>query len=123
MNSWKPAAMTSVYIVLYLLLVFSVAILCFHGYRFCYAVFADVRVEEQPGKDITFLVSSADSFRDIAAKLQEKGVIRDRYSFLARAGIMDTDRNKIYAGKYILNNSMTYEQVINHLTVSEGFDK
>ena len=123
MNSWKPAAMTSVYIVLYLLLVFGVAILCFHGYRVCYAVFADVRVEEQPGKDITFLVSSADSFQDIAAKLQEKGVIRDRYSFLARAGIMDTDRNKIYAGKYILNNSMTYEQVINHLTVSEGFDK
>ena len=80
-------------------------------------------MEEQPGKDITFLVSSADSFQDIAAKLQEKGVIRDRYSFLARAGIMDTDRNKIYAGKYILNNSMTYEQVINHLTVSEGFDK
>lgn len=123
MNSWKPAAVTSVYIVLYSLLVFGVAILCFHGYRFCYNVFADVRVEQQPGEDITFSVSSADSFRDIAAKLQEKGVIRERYSFLARAGIMETDRNKIYAGKYILNNSMTYEQVINHLTVSEGFDK
>ena len=123
MNSWKPAAVTSVYIVLYSLLVFGVAILCFHGYRFCYNVFADVRVEQQPGKEITFSVSSSDSFRDIAAKLQEKGVIRERYSFLARAGIMDTDRNKIYAGKYILNNSMTYEQVINHLTVSEGFDK
>lgn len=123
MNSWKPAAVTSIYIVLYSLLVFGVAILCFHGYRFCYDVFADVRVEQQPGKDITFSVSSADSFRDIAAKLQEKGVIRERYSFLARAGIMDTDRNKIYAGKYILNNSMTYEQIINHLTVSEGFDK
>ncbi len=123
MNSWKPAAMTSVYIVLYSLLVFGVVFLCFHGYRFCYDVFADVRVEQQPGKDITFSVSSTDSFRDIAVKLQEKDVIRDRYSFLARAGIMDTDRNKIYAGKYILNNSMTYEQVINHLTVSEGFDK
>ena len=71
MNSWKPAAMTSVYIVLYSLLVLSVAFLCYHGYRFCYDVFADVRVEQQPGEDITFSVSSADSFRDIAAKLQE----------------------------------------------------
>ncbi len=123
MNSWKPAAMTSVYIVLYSLLVLSVAFLCYHGYRFCYDVFADVRVEQQPGEDLTFSVSSADSFRDIAAKLQDKGVICDRYSFLARAGIMKTDRNKIYSGKYILNNSMTYEQVINRLTVSEGFDK
>lgn len=123
MNSWKPAAMTSVYIVLYSLLVLGVTFLCFHGYHFCYDVFADVRVEQKPGEDITFSVSSSDSFRDIAAKLQDRGVIRDRYSFLARAGIMDTDRNKIYAGKYILNNSMTYEQVINRLTVSEGFDK
>lgn len=123
MNSWKPAAVTAIYIVLYSLLVLGVSFLCVHGYRFCYDVFADVRVEQQPGKDITFSVSSTDDLRNIAARLQEKGVIRDRYSFLARAGIMDTDRNKIYAGKYILNNSMTYEQVINHLTVSEGFDK
>lgn len=123
MNSWKPAAVTSVYIVLYSLLVLGVVFVCVHGYRFCYDVFADVRVEGQPGKDITFSVSSTDDFRDIAAKLQEEGVIRDRHSFLARAGIMDTDRNKIFPGQYILNNSMTYEQVINRLTVSEGFDK
>lgn len=54
MNSWKPAAMTSVYIVLYSLLVLSVAFLCYHGYRFCYDVFADVRVEQQPGEDLPF---------------------------------------------------------------------
>ena len=36
---------------------------------------------------------------------------------------MNTERNKIYAGKYTLNDSMTYEQILNRLTVSEGFDQ
>ena len=53
MNSWKPAAMTSVYIVLYSLLVLGSVALCLHGYRFCYNIFADVRVEDAPGKEIS----------------------------------------------------------------------
>ncbi len=123
MSSWKPAALTSAYIVLYALLVFGVAALCWHGYRFCYDIFADVRMEESPGKDIGFKVESDEDFKTIAANLQQRGIIRDRYSFLARAELMKTERNKIYSGKYILNSSMTYEQILNRLTVSEGFDK
>lgn len=123
MNSWKPAAMTSVYIVLYSLLVLGSVALCLHGYRFCYNIFADVRVEDAPGKEISVDVHSTDAFGDIAARLQDRGVIHDRYSFLVRAKLMNTERNKIYAGKYTLNDSMTYEQILNRLTVSEGFDQ
>ena len=57
MNSWKPAAMTSVYIVLYSLLVLSVAFLCYHGYRFCYDVFADVRERTLPFRCLLQTVS------------------------------------------------------------------
>ena len=103
MNSWKPAAMTSVYIVLYSLLVLGSVALCLHGYRFCYNIFADVRVEDAPGKEISVEVHSTDAFGDIAARLQDRGVIHDRYSFLCQADEYGTQQDlcrKIYPERF-----------------------
>lgn len=120
MSSWKPAVITVVHIMLYLLLVAGVYFFSWRGYHFCENIFGVVQAAEVPGQDFSFQVKSGDNFAVVAERLEREGIIKDKYSFYIRARLMDSRRIVLRSGKYILNNSMTYEQIINRLTVSEG---
>lgn len=120
MSSWKPAVITASYILLYLLLAVGVYFFSWRGYHFCQDIFGVVQVAEIPGQDFSFEVRAGDDFAAVAGRLEREGIIKDKYSFYIRARLMDSRRVVLRSGKYILNNSMTYEQIINRLTVSEG---
>lgn len=122
MSRMKPAVLTVSYILLYVLLVVGVYSLSRQGYRFCHNIFGVVRAAQEPGEDIAFRVERGEDFETIAGELEKKGIIEDRYSFYIRVRLMDSRRIILRPGDYMLNNSMTYEQIINRLTVSEGID-
>ncbi len=123
MIRWGPAVSVVLHIVLYMALVSGVYLASWHGYHFCYDVFGVVRAAEAPGEDIRFDVAFGEDLWGIADRLEQAGIIQGRNSFYVRARLMDSRRVVLRPGSYVLNDSMTYEQIINQLTVSEGIEQ
>ena len=61
------------------------------AYELSYQVFGNATVQEAPGRDRTVTINEGDSTVKIAAMLEEKGIIVNKYSF-----IILTFRIKIY---------------------------
>ena len=103
-----------------LLVVFGIVKCCQTSYRFCYEIFGSVSVEEEgPGADRDFEVKKSESVFQMAERLQEGGIIKNKYSFYARIFLMEHNQAVFRPGQYILNTSMDYEDIINVLTMSE----
>lgn len=75
--------------------------------------------EEAPGQDKLFEVRDGDSMPDVARRLEEEGIITDRYAFYIRTRLMDADKTILKAGVYTLNTSMDYAVIINQITFKE----
>lgn len=56
---------------------------------------------------------------DVAKRLEEEGIIKDRYAFYIRTRLMDEDKTILKAGVYTLNTSMDYVTIINQITFKE----
>jgi cell division protein YceG involved in septum cleavage len=115
--------MTAGYFVLSVLLVVAFYSLSHRGYDFCRDVFGDVRMSQSPGKAVSFRVESADSFQQVAERLEQKKIIADKNSFYVRTCLMNPDKIMLQPGDYVLRDSMTYEEIINSLTISEGVEE
>lgn len=113
----------SLYLVINLLLVILVLYgafyTCRQGYNFCYGITGPVVAEEAPGQDRIFEVKDGDGMADVARKLEEEGIITDRYAFYIRTKLMDADKTILKAGVYTLNTSMDYVTIINQITFKE----
>ncbi len=105
-------------ILLIVLIVAGCALLCRASYRFGYEVFGSVSMEEKPGQDRQFVVEEEDTMYQVAQRLEEKKLIADRFSFYMRTEMMSSSQTKLRPGKYMLNTSMDYQDIINELTVS-----
>ncbi len=97
---------------LLIIVVYGTSYLCRFGYNFCYSIFGPVVAEEAPGQDKIFEVRDGDDMSDVAKKLNEAGIIKNRFAFYIKTQLMDKDKVVLKVGKYILNTSMDYDTII-----------
>lgn len=118
LNTLRLLLALCVNILLTVLVVYGMGTACLQGYHFCYEIFGSVVIEDAPGTERTFQVMEADTMWDVAGRLEQENLIVNRYSFFIRTKLMDPETVSLYPGEYVLNTSMTYEEIINQLTAS-----
>lgn len=79
-----------------------------YAYDFSYQVFGSVSVEEEPGKTYDLTIREGESTLNVAAKLEQHGMVINRFSFYLRAKL--TKRN-ILPGTYEIDASMDYDEI------------
>lgn len=94
-----------------LLIVYATIHLSKAGYEYGYRFFTETAVDEAPGKDVLVQVKPDMSSRQLAAVLEEKGLIRDRKLFLLKLKI-SAYNHSIKPGVYTLNTSMTPKELM-----------
>ncbi len=77
------------------------------GYYFGYKAFSD-NGGYGSGREVTITVTQGESVPEIAADLMKNGLIDDRLVFVFQAYFYSY---KIVPGTYVLNDSMTYEEI------------
>lgn len=81
------------------------------AYDFGYRVFAEKPVSSAPGKDYSVIIHKGDSDYKIGKMLKEKGLIKDAMLFVVQSKVYPYG-NKMKAGRYTLNTSMTAREMI-----------
>ncbi|MCR5153798.1 MAG: endolytic transglycosylase MltG [Lachnospiraceae bacterium] len=81
--------------------------------EFCFQVFGNETMEEAPGRNAEIVIEEGASTMEIASRLEMSKLIKSRYTFYVRVRLMDYS---IKAGKYIINTSMTYGQIMDTIT-------
>lgn len=119
LNTFRVLLALCVNLLILVLLFYGIASICMQGYHFCYEIFGSVVVEDAPGTERTFLLTESDTMWDVAERLKKEDLIVNHYSFYIRTRFMDPETVILHPGEYVLNTSMTYEEIINQLTTSE----
>ncbi|MDY2921407.1 MAG: endolytic transglycosylase MltG [Eubacterium sp.] len=99
-------------IIFYAVVVFAGIQICRSGYFFAYDVLGETMAEMPPGTDKMLTVSENESVAQVLTDLQEKHLIKSKYSFYARLQLEEKINKKISAGVYSLNSSMSYGEII-----------
>lgn len=81
------------------------------AYDLGYRIFGEEPVSEKPGTDISVTVTEAQSMKEIARMLENKGLIRDDGLFVLQEKLSSYE-DGIRPGTYKLNTSMTAEEMI-----------
>lgn len=81
------------------------------AYDFGYRVFADEPMSISGGRIITVGVAEGASIKDIAAMLEEKGLIEDSQLFVVQE-LLSAYHDEIIPGIYDLSTDMTAEQML-----------
>ena len=118
LNSLRFLLLQCVNLLIMILVIYGMGWTCMQGYYFCYEIFGSVVVEDEPGSDQTFQVTETDTMWQVADRLEKQQLIVNRYSFFVRTKLMDPDAIVLRSGEYVLNTSMTYEEIVNQLTTS-----
>lgn len=98
-------------IVFYSLVVFGGVALCRFGYQFAYTTVGDTSKDLPPGKEVSFVIGVQEDEFDVAVRLEEEELIRDRYSFYLRMQLEKSEDVCVQSGAYTLNSSMTYKEI------------
>lgn len=101
----------SLTILVLLLIVIGLVRLGTFCYEFGYRVFTEAPMEEKPGTDVTVIITSGMSEREIGDTLKEKGLIRDSLLFMAQLKT-SAYSGKLKAGTYELNTSMKAKEMM-----------
>lgn len=81
------------------------------AYDYGYRIFGEEAVDEEPGRDVTIVVTDSDSTEDIGTMLEQKGLIRDAKLFVIQEKLSGLE-NGIGSGTYELNTAMTVEEML-----------
>lgn len=81
--------------------------------EFCYQVFGAYTMDAEPGINAEITIKDGASTMEVAAALEMNRLIPNRYSFYLKVQLMGY---KILAGTYILNTSMTYDEILEQIT-------
>ncbi len=103
-------------ILFYAVVVIAISRACVFAYDFSYKIFGDVSVEAEPGKDTPIEVKTGEGTMVLAQKLENMGLVEDKYSFYVRAKLSTGSKKPILPGSYRLNTSMNYEEIIYVIT-------
>ena len=88
------------------------------AYDFGFRIFTEGPVAEAPGRDIIMSVEKGEGLKDIAKKLEEKGITSDWALFFIQAKLSEY-KGSVDPGTYTLNNSMTTDEIMAVLTGAE----
>lgn len=83
------------------------------AYSYGHGLLYEHAMEVEPGTDISFVISTGDTRKEIAENLEEAGLIDNRQAFLLQSRLYKAD---FEPGEYSLNTSMTAEEIIKYLT-------
>lgn len=103
----------SLNVIFYLIVILLIIMLTQKAYHFSYEIFGNVAVEEEPGHDRSIKISKGESTLDVAKVLELNGLIVNKYSFYVKAKL---SKQVIMPGKYIINSSMTYDEIFDVIT-------
>ncbi len=112
-------------IIFYVAVAYGIKKLANYSYDFSYQVFGNVAVEAAPGRDVKVTIMKGESTMNIASKLEASKIIVNKYSFflklkLSELGKKDNDpetvRYDVMPGTYILNTSMSYDEILDIIT-------
>lgn len=79
------------------------------AYQFAYQVFGSVSVAEAEGKSYALTVGEGESTMNVAAKLEQNGIVVNRFSFYFRTKLM---QRNIIPGEYTVDSSMDYDEIL-----------
>ncbi len=96
-------------ILFYVIVILLVSNLSSTAYDFCYEIYGTVTVDKAPGTDVTFVVEEGESTLNVAKKLELNQIIVNDYTFFIRTKFSG---KTIFPGTYILNTSMSYEEIL-----------
>ncbi len=105
-----------VFAVLVVMFVYKGAMLAYdYGYR----VFAEEPVDSEPGRDIEVAIDESMDAKAIGKLLESKGLINDGNLFYLQ-NILSKYKGDLLPGTYVLNTSMTTEEMMAVLSETEG---
>ena len=96
-------------VLFYVVVVLLVSNLSSTAYDFCYEIYGTVTVEKAPGRDVTIEIEEGESTMNVAKKLELNRVIVNDMTFYLRTKLSE---KTIFPGTYILNTSMSYEEIL-----------
>lgn len=103
-------------ILLYTIVIIMVLKISRIVYDFSYEIFGNVCVQEEPGTDVPFEIEEGEGTYEMAQKLENMGLIVNKYSFTIRAKLSTSEKRPVLPGSYRLNTSMSYSEIINVIT-------
>lgn len=89
------------------------------GYEYGYRIFTETAMDKAPGKDVLVQVKPDMSNRQIAALLEEKGLIRDAKLFTFQLKL-SAYSHSLKPGVYTLNTSMTPKELMIAMSPEES---
>lgn len=100
-------------VIFYAVVIFAIYKAGITAKEFCYQVFGTTTMDAAPGINAEIEIGEGASTMEVAAALEMNRLIPNRYSFYLKVKLMDYE---ILAGTYILNTSMTYDEILNQIT-------
>lgn len=88
------------------------------AYDYGYRVFQEPPVAEKPGMDVSVEITVGKSALQIGQILEDKGLIRDARLFYVQ-NLLSHYKDKLRAGTYTLNTSMTMEEMMEVMSAQE----
>ncbi len=119
LNVTRGTLLLIVYIILFTLSVVAVVQISRTAYQLAYQVFGDVVVSEPPGEDRLFRIEKGESNWEVAEHLKNERLVVNQYTFYLRLRLMTNTSRRIEPGEYLLNTSMTYEDILGRIIKSE----
>jgi len=96
-------------VLFYVIVILIVSNLSSTAYEFCYEIYGTVTVDKAPGRDVTIQIEDGESTMNVAKKLELNRVIVNDTTFYIRTKLSE---KTIFPGTYILNTSMSYEEIL-----------
>lgn len=100
-------------VIFYAVVIFTVYKVGVTAREFCYQVFGDYSMDAEPGINVEFAIKEGASSMEVSEALEMYRLIPNRYSFYLKVQLMG---HKIKAGTYMLNTSMTYDELLDQIT-------
>ncbi len=82
------------------------------AYSYGHGLLYEHAMEASPGTDIGFVISTGESRKEIAAALEQAGLIDNEQAFVLQSRLYKAD---FEPGEYSLNTSMTSAEIIKYL--------
>lgn len=115
----KKALRIVLQILINIILVLIIMQVFMFAYNFFYKVFTDTSVNSSDTREIQFVIVPDSSTTEIVDELADNGLIEDPYVMLAKI-YLSSYHGKIKPGTYILQPSMTQDEIMKIITATQG---
>jgi len=100
-------------IVFFILVVIFVIYASRAAYNFTYQLYGPVTMDPEPGRTVYIEIGKGESTMEVARKLELYRVIKNKYAFMLKTKLQN---EVIMPGKYEVNSSMTYDEILDTIT-------